>query len=248
LITDTHQYQHNPADNKWPKQYPITPIPGGSVTGKLIDLQSRFNVNNLTDDNYKQPFIQLLQTVNANIQPEQAKQITQAVIAWVTKPNTPDDSFDQFYLNQQPPYRAPHQPMADVSELRLVNGISAHLYNQLLPYITALPKSTPININTATAPVLASLSKSLDLKQATSIIDAREDTGGFNKIDNFLADPLIKTVGIDPKTISVDSNYFLCQATITIDKQSLTFYSLLHTEVDNKTKKITVSILYLTSS
>lgn len=39
------------------------------------------------------------------------------------------------YLKNNPPYRAPHQNMASVSELRLVNGISVKLYLALLPPI-----------------------------------------------------------------------------------------------------------------
>ena len=40
-------------DDNWSQPLPETAIPGGTITAQLYDLQGRFNLNNLADDNPK---------------------------------------------------------------------------------------------------------------------------------------------------------------------------------------------------
>jgi len=54
---------------------------------------------------------------------------------------------DGDYLALDPPYRAANQNMTSVSELGAVQGMTAPLYDQLLPLVCALP-GTSISIST----------------------------------------------------------------------------------------------------
>ncbi len=61
------------------------------------------------------------------------------------------------------------QGFVHVSELRLVKGVSADVYARLAPYVCALPRGTPINVNTASVPVLMTLSDTTTEQTAKTI-------------------------------------------------------------------------------
>jgi general secretion pathway protein K len=66
---------------------------------------------------------------------------------------------DDFYQEQDPPYRAANRPLRSLDELRRVEGFDAALVDALRPYLTVYPfaASGGINPNTAPRHVLALL-------------------------------------------------------------------------------------------
>ncbi|MEM8160830.1 GspK family T2SS minor pseudopilin variant XcpX, partial [Morganella morganii] len=56
-------------------------------------------------------------------------------------------------------------------------------YRRLLPFVSALPEDAPLNVNTASAPVLAAMFE-IDPGQAENIVDAR-GREGFQSKDDF---------------------------------------------------------------
>jgi type II secretory pathway component PulK len=69
---------------------------------------------------------------------------------------------DDYYQQQDPPYRAWNQPLLSVDQLRLVEGFDQPLVEALRPYVTVYPlvpapDSSGINLNTAPPYVLASV-------------------------------------------------------------------------------------------
>ncbi|MEG6744967.1 type II secretion system protein GspK, partial [Pseudomonas aeruginosa] len=70
----------------------------------------------------------------------------------------------------------------DVSELRLLT-LSAADYRRLLPFVSALPEDAPLNVHTASVPVLAAMFE-IDPGQAENIVDARGQEG-FQSKDDF---------------------------------------------------------------
>ncbi len=56
---------------------------------------------------------------------------------------------DSEYLARSVPFYAANQPLADISEMRVVQGMDAGLYQKLKPLVCALPMTRQqININT----------------------------------------------------------------------------------------------------
>jgi general secretion pathway protein K len=66
---------------------------------------------------------------------------------------------DEYYLSQDPPYRAANRPLLSVEELGLIEGFDVRLVESIRPYVTVYPVvgATGININTAPPHVLALL-------------------------------------------------------------------------------------------
>lgn len=59
----------------------------------------------------------------------------------------------------------------------MIKDVSAPAYIALEPFITALPESTSININTAPKQILMSLGDGLSDTQANELITARGENG-----------------------------------------------------------------------
>ncbi len=180
LIADEAESDH--LGELWAQ--PVEPyvIDGGLLTGRIYDLQGRFNINSLLKtspvNNQNPPpqpqqnftaeqliFIRLLRTFNETdgieISVEQAQDITNAAIDWLDADSIPkpfSGAEDDYYADLDIPYLAANREMLSASELRLVKGMTAELYKALLPHITALPNTdTKVNTNTATENVLRSL-------------------------------------------------------------------------------------------
>ena len=96
-------------------------------------------------------------------------------------------------------------------------------YLTLMPYVTAIPSGSSLNVNTASDIVMASLSDDLDITYATQLVQERGMVG-FTDINTRFQD----LVEADVLTrISGISRYFLLTATVTLGTHQLTMYSLL---------------------
>lgn len=225
----------------WAQDVGLLPIEGGGITGRVIDLQSRFNINDLARANAVQAqkqFQRLLQLVS-DVGPLKARRLTQAIHDWLDanrRPTRPYGAEDIYYLGLRPPYRTANQLMASPSELRAVRGMTAELYNALLPYITALPEPTAINVNTAGPVILASLSKRLSIDAAKALIEARKDDP-WNSPEEFLQEPELAGLGktLLADNITVSSHYFGVRGTVTIGRRRLRFHSVLVREKSGQT-------------
>lgn len=223
------------------------------ISGQLTDLQGKFNLNNLVQKQNEANFVNLILAVDPDVDPDNAKKIAQSVHDWVSKPTTTDTSgkdtagqntpanspINKYYVNQHPPYRAAQALMSSPSELRQVKGMTPNLYLRLQPFITALPKSTPINVNTASGPVIASLSKAIDLQTAEQIVQSRGDNP-YASINDFLKDDTIQNANIKKTAVTMNSEYFLVTAHVNIGNDTLTLKAMLYRPV-NITKTNTTS-------
>lgn len=229
-------FEHNDIDtlqDPWAKNVGLLPIEGGSITGQVIDLQSRFNINNLAAahaEQARQQFERLLQLVS-DIDPLSARMLTQSIHDWLdpnSRPTRPYGAEDNFYLRLEPSYRTANQLMASPSELRAVRGMSAELYRALKPYITALPEPTAINVNTASPVILASLAKGIDLATAKALVEKRQENP-WNDVMEFLQEPALAGLGkaLQPDNLTVSSSYFMASGTVSLGRAQLDFYSIL---------------------
>ena len=154
----------------------------GKVELAVIDEQSRFNINWLMSQGNEgkkslQMFQNLLLTQSLDIE------LANKVQVWLgVSPEALKAAADNDYLMLLPARRAGNAEMSSVSELRLVQGITAEHYFQLAPLISALPKDTKINLNTALPEVIRSISEKITEGDALAIIEGRGDEG-FTKIE-----------------------------------------------------------------
>lgn len=126
----------------WAMQLPPLPVQGGTVTGRIQDLQGLFNINSLVNANptpQDSQFGQLQRLLTAlNLDPGLAA----AIYDWVNvgdQPHFPGGAKDETYSRLQPPYFTAERPMTSITELLLVNGITPQVFRKLEPYVCALP-------------------------------------------------------------------------------------------------------------
>ncbi|CDZ78396.1 Type II secretory pathway, component PulK [Legionella massiliensis] len=214
--------------------------PDATIDGALYDLQGRFNLNDVSDKKYQFTFQELLKNIAAKLEQNQRNALTASLISWISpyQPGQADVDLS-YYLKQKPPYYPAHQFMVNISEFRLLSGVSAKLYLSLKDYLTTLPEVTPININTASKPVLMSLGMGLTGSQVDELIAARGKKGiqDLTKIN-----PLLEKLHIRSEQVTIESKYYLSISNVHTENLSLTRYSVLKREKD-KQGKITVSLI-----
>ncbi len=216
--------------------------PGIVLEGGLFDCQAKFNINNLQDKNYQILFYNLIGNTDGAIPPTQRKLIVDTTTHWIGpyQPERGQDEFMDFYLKQKPPYYPGYQLMQNVSEFRLVYGVTPTLYQAMLPNLTALPKAVAININTASKTVLMALGNGLNESQVNELLAARRKKG-INDMTKIT--PLLKTQNIPLEQITLESSYFLSMATATLDDSRLTVYTVIK-RVKNNKNEVLLSIVH----
>ncbi|TVR63934.1 MAG: general secretion pathway protein GspK [Candidatus Competibacteraceae bacterium] len=156
--------------------------------------------------------------------------LAQAIADWIdpdSDPQFPDGAEDSYYLVQDPPYLAANRPMSSRSELRLVKGVDRDAYAKLAPVVCALPPGTPLNVNTAPAPVLAALGEGLDPVAVERLLENRPDEG-YQSVDEFLSAVQLTLTAPEIARLSVSSQYFRLSAEVRVGDGRAVLYSILH--------------------
>jgi general secretion pathway protein K len=207
-------------------ELPGLPIEGGEVFGAVQDLQGRFNVNNLIDDNgvVDEESVKQFQRLLLSLGLDQ--RFAGVAADWIDNDidaSFPDGAEDSIYTGMIPPYRAANQALSSVSELAALDGMDKLTFNALEPHITALPGRTNVNVNTATPAVLQSLGENMAVADVESLIAERE-TGGFADVQNAFSS--LVTPEILP-SLEDSTQYFQLKVVVRIDTVRITLVSVL---------------------
>jgi general secretion pathway protein K len=232
-----NEIDHNGED--WATRLPPLPVEGGQVQGTLDDLQGRFNINSLAQAGNKGKaarlrFTRLLNVLGLN--PELAN-IAQDWVDSDLEPRFPAGAEDGYYLGQDPSYRSANRPMSSVSEMLLLKDMTYADYEKLKPFISALPESTPLNINTASVEVLATLADDLPVKELEALVKKRTDNP-YHKVQDFLAERVFAGKKISLEGLSVSSDYFMLKTEADIGHVRRSQVSLL--QRDDKGRVVTL--------
>ena len=202
------------------------------INGALYDLQSRFNINNLRDKRFQLLFYKLMENAHVKLNAKQQKILLNAIYNRINiyQPGRGHDQAIEYYLSRKPPYLPGYQPMQSISELRLVQGVNAELYQKLLPYITVLPEVTPVNLNTASKTVLMSLGNGLTEANIEELIETRGQEG-IKSMDKLTL--LLQKFDIPKDQITIESNYYLSVATTSSADIYLTTFTIIKRSKDN---------------
>ncbi|EIJ43913.1 type II secretory pathway, component PulK [Beggiatoa alba B18LD] len=229
LQQDRKNSQYDALSELWAVQLPPFPIDGGTLQGQLSDLQAKFNLNNLVDSEGKVVPLQLQRFQRLLTYLEISPDLAQAVVDWIdpdNDPQLPNGAEETTYLINKPAYRAANTKMRSPTELRLVAGFKAEIYNKIIPYVTALPEITEINVNTAPLAVLMTLADDLTPEQVETLIKGRESIP-FKNLQTFLAHEALAGLKVDKEGLGVSSHYFRYQADVFIDRARSRLTSLL---------------------
>ena len=241
-LQDPDKKSYDGLDEDWAAPLPLTPVEGGDVQAQTNDLQARFNLNNLylateASEQDKQRVtleLRLFQRLLMLLELEES--IAQATADWIDQDinlQFPNGAEDNNYLSNDLPYRTGNDRMGSPTELRLVKGMTAEVYEKLAPYVTALPETTEININTADALLLRAIVMDLDEGSAEEIINEREENP-FKDKQNFIVklkvlldENKVISQEIDP-VISVTSRFYLMETQVRMEDVSQILRSLLY--------------------
>ncbi|MGZ5799200.1 MAG: type II secretion system minor pseudopilin GspK [Burkholderiaceae bacterium] len=207
-----------------------------SLSGLIVDAQSRYNLRNLSANGAVNPhemavFGRLL--TNLNLNPALAKATAEAIAAVETKapafPGTPPPSSSGTTSATTASTASPaKRPMdiVQVDDLLSIPGFTPDILAKLKDFVIVLPRTTQVNANTATAQVLAAKIDGLSLSDANALITNRNhavfrDNGDVQlRINN----PKITVSGDD---ISVRSDYFLVNGKVSLSRASLSVQALI---------------------
>ena len=225
LTNNVKQKQPGRLIDRTPIHSPVDILHGAKISSIIYDAQGKLNLNNLTDAQFQTALNRLIQIVANDVDPAVAQDIIAGIVDWIT-PGVNNSKFEQYYLNHNPPYRAPHHPMASVSELRLIKGMTPVLYTKLVKYVTALPDKTKFNINSISIPVLMSFDPAVTLDAAKAFDTYRNQTP-FTTLDALANFTVIKNAPLAQANLTVSSDYFLVKTNVSIGEQHLMLYTLL---------------------
>jgi len=217
------------------------PFEGGTVRGKITDLQGRFNLNNLLVNGVKNQeavdfFGRLLQQVELD------PGLATKVLDWIDPDQAEEfgGAEDGAYTLQTPPYRTANTWFTTTTELMAVDGFIDPLapenekdkFRLLERYVAALPSGQKINVNSAEDVLLLAMSKDSGSRDAAPLranrpycdLLAADGTEG-----SFMADA--KDV-IDENFangyLDVGTSFYQLKALVTLGTTQLTMYSLLY--------------------
>jgi len=218
----------------WAKPMPPFPVEDGVVSGRLLDESGKFNLNNLVksdgkvDEAAKRWFEKLLQRVGL------PAELSQAVIDWQDSDDETTGAMgaeSNYYQGLNPAYLASNTMFHSVEELKLVKGFEGKNYDLIKPYVTALPEQTKVNMNTASALLLASIDPRVDVNALDQELKAKlSNLTYFNNVDDLWK--LNAFSGVEDQTkndvaglLDSKSNYFTAQIEVVLSERKRQFTS-----------------------
>lgn len=218
----------------WAKPMPPFSVEDGAVSGRLLDESGKFNLNNLVksdgkvDEAAKRWFEKLLQRVGL------PAELSQAVIDWQDSDDETTGAMgaeSNYYQGLNPPYLASNTMFHSVDELKLVKGFEGKNSDLIKPYVTALPEQTKVNMNTASALLLASIDPRVDVNALDQELKAKlSNLTYFNNVDDLWK--LNAFSGVEDQTkndvaglLDSKSNYFAAQIEVVLSERKRQFTS-----------------------
>lgn len=202
-----------------------TPIDGGAVATELADVSGHFDLNSLVSKGVVEPqrlaaYARLLGELG--VPASQASALGAALAgALLTSPGNAAGA-------ENSPAAA-SVLLIDLDELQRLPGYSIELIGRLRPFAVALPAPAPLNVNTASAEVLAAVIPGLGIGAARDLTEQRQ-SAPFRDVDDFvarLARPDLKPLA---SALSVKSRYFIVSARVRYGQAITRLQALLDRE------------------
>jgi general secretion pathway protein K len=189
-------------------------LPEVFLSGRIIDLQSRMNLTNLFSDSGEpmpgqlNAFVRLFELLGLPAQ--------------------------EMLSMEENLRRAGQKELADGADVPLRPqrfdqliwlGVSPELLQAIAPHVTLLPQRTPINLNTASAQVIAASVPELDLASAERLVDTR--TRNHLRTVADAAKLLDLATALSQNDFSVGTNFFEVQGRLRVEHSVMNERSLV---------------------
>ena len=196
LRDDARAGQPDHLRKPWAVPIPEIKIENGAMSGRLIELNGRFNLGNLIDQN-GQPI-------------PAAWAAYQRLLANLGLPSNLADNLRQYQAQHAVPQgeKKIWLPLIDPNELANVAGYTPEVMRLLEPSIVTLPVATALNVNFASPEVLAAWLPKLTVSAAEQALSKRRSQY-FNSPADLIAHlPKEAQADIADQLLTVKSQYF----------------------------------------
>ena len=190
-----------------------------ALQGHIVDAQSLLTLTNLCANGIINPrevaaFAKLLSLLNLDPQLATASAMLQAQAQRrPVEPSSPDSGVRMMGLTR-------------VEDLLAVPGLTPAILGRLREFVTVLPRTTPLNINTASAEVLAAKVAALSLADAMAAVAARKQAF-FLSVGDLQHRFPTQLQGVQGSDLTVNSNFFLVNGDVRMGRAALQVQSLV---------------------
>jgi general secretion pathway protein K len=186
----------------WASGLPLTEVERGTLSGEIRDQQGLLNLNNLLRDGRASAsdlaaLKRMLQAIG--LRSELADAIAKGMDG--------------------------REPLLDIGELAGRPGIDAAALARLQQYATALPRRTPVNVNTAAPEVLVAIVDGLSLAEALVLAQGMS-AAPIRSRDAFHA-RLRRGLSANLEDVAVESQFFLVRGHARVGKAGVRMQALL---------------------
>ena len=217
LQKDLKETKVDSLDEDWAVGIPALPIEGGFLAGFMVDAQSLININSILNQESEVRFRTLCN--NLDVEPD----FIPALKDWLDSDEETvdaDGAEDDYYTGLEQPYRTANRLMSDISELLLVKGVDIEKYEVLKPFITVLPITTTINLNTIPAEIYKTMKGAGD---ADKFISEREKDP-FTNLEDYKNR---MNHQLPAQGISVSSEFFQASGQVTLGEKTIYVNTLI---------------------
>lgn len=188
---------------------------GVMLSGSMVDAQGRFNLGNLcpggtVDQVEVEVFARLLTTLHLN--PALAPAVAQAMAAAKVAAGPGSDA------------GTAQIDFAYIDDLLAVNGFTPQAVRTLRDYVVILPGNTPVNVNTASAEVIAARMDALSPGISSAIVASRQQAY-FRDLNDLAARFPGRDLALSG--LAVRTNYFIVNGRVRLDETALDVVALV---------------------
>ena len=229
--------RHDSSLDAWQQGIQGMLVEDALLSGTLVGLNSRFNVNNLVINGARSEphlmyFRNLLLALELDIN------LADKVVDWIDVDQIPEPNGaeDFIYLAKSPSYQTSSSYFKHIQELSLLDGLSAEDFARLSPYISALPVQngfgTLMNVNTMPPVMLSALHSQISKEMALRLYqDGRAD---HENVDSFFQHETIRYLpGRDAmqnevkKLVSTQTLFLQASSLVQMEDSGFVMYALL---------------------
>jgi general secretion pathway protein K len=180
------------------------------VQGQMFDAQARLNLNNLLPTNAQEMRKASLDALRKLLEqsnlPTSLADTLSSRLALTVDVQAADGKL----------VPASRLPLVQVNDLRTVSGFDQGVINQLRDYVIFLPRPTPVNLNTASGPVIAAILPTVQREDAMRFVNqARREYAtaamALQKVKDG-ASPALASM------VSINTSYFLVRGFVRYDR------------------------------
>lgn len=249
---DQDEYQHDSSTDPWQQGIQGMVVEDAVLSGTLLGLNGRFNVNNVIINGAKSlPHIEYFRRLLLAL--ELDVNIADKVVDWIDVDQIPEagGAEDFIYLAKTPGYQTSGTQFKHVQELSLLDGLSAEEYQRLSAYVSALPVSgnqpTRMNVNVMPAVMLSALHSQITNDMALRLY--QEGQANYFNLDEFFDDEAIRFVPVKEvknkeiaPLISAQTLFLQASSVVQMENNHFIIYALLARNTDGSARVISRSM------